>query len=257
MGFFDKLKEIGNKVLEKTADVIVWGAGKVIEAAAWVKNKWDTITKTSEEISQREPYDSSKSGIRDTTDINELIHNFLEESSPQASEIEEKCIDIAENYYEKIISIIENTDDTVHNQASLKLLKRGKKRISMAIKGNIIKELSQQVGIYGNEELRRILKMAPCKEKEDKTQIFLNKVFRQALENLAKNISMILTEKIIDVQEYLTGISDEQEKRIEEIRKSLNKFIEDKDLEKGDKEKNCVPSLYIIDVCDKVSNILD
>ena len=255
MGFWKAIGRGIGKAVEVAGSF--FGSTHLEHAGKWIQDLCAEKISTEKQL----PPSDSNSGkliVQASTSqidkLNNLLRDFIDDNTPRASEIEKDCIKIAEDYYSRIIQIIEDTGTI--NKAGLRALKREKESIANKINGCITKELSRQANIL-NPDCLRILRMSPGDEKKYEMKIFFQKIIQGALDNLAKEISSVLKNNIIYVQDYLIEISAEQEKRIEEIRKSLNKFIEDKDLEKGDKEKNCVPSLYIIDVCDKVSNILD
>ena len=86
---------------------------------------------------------------------------------------------------------------------------------------------------------------------------FMRKVIKEALDNLSKNVRISLNDQTEDIQDYLSGISEEQEKAMQALKDHFDKMVKDNELEQSDKENNCVQPLYLIDATECVSKILE
>lgn len=143
----------------------------------------------------------------------------------------------------------------MNSVANLKTLKHGKSRISKTITGGIKDPLAKRMSLDDSECLS-ILKMDSGTDKKQAMTNFTKKVIKEALNNLSKNVRAALTDQTEDIQDYLSGISEEQEKTMQALKEHFDKMVKDNELEQGDKEKNCVLPLYIVDVSDCVFDIL-
>lgn len=209
----------------------------------------------AEEVASEKSYDKEEANIYTTNRLNEILVSFSEGYFQQATGIEKTCIKLVEDYYDKLIGIIENAPRGAHSAANLRALKSGKSRIAKTITGGIKAPLAKRMSL-DDAECLRILKMDAGSDKKQAMTRFTRKVIREALDNLAKSVRVSLSEQSEDIQDYLSGISEEQERAMQVLKDRFDKMVRDNELEQSDREKNCVQPLYLIDAIDYVSKIL-
>lgn len=105
-------------------------------------------------------------------------------------------------------------------------------------------------------ECLRILKMDRGSEKTRAMSAFSSKVIDEALDNLARTVTENLQDQLSDVQEYLNGISEEQEKQYAMLKEKLKKLSESGETETFEREQHCVEPLLILDAAETVRGIL-
>lgn len=247
MGFFKAIGRGFGKIVEKVGDFVgsetISSAGRSIQDAC------------TERIASERSYDKKEANIYTTERLNEILISFSEGYLQQATSIENNCIRLVEQYYDKLIQLIKSTPGSTQNAANLKALKKGKKRISETITGGIKDPLAKRMSLDDSECLK-ILKMDSGENKRQAMTKFSKKVINEALNNLAQSVRKALNNQVEDIQDYLSSISEEQEKTMQVLRGRFDKMVKDNEFEKSDKEKNCVLPLYIIDASDYVFDIL-
>lgn len=209
----------------------------------------------AERVAGEKSYNKKEANIYTTERLNEILISFSEGYFQEATVIEKNCIIMVEDYYDKLIEIVENAPSDAHNAANLRALKAGRGRISKTIYGGIKDPLSKRMSLDDSECLS-ILKMDSGIEKKQAMTQFTRKVIKEALNNLSKNVRIALNEKTEDIEDYLGCISEEQEKAMQSIKEQFDKIARDSDLEQSEKEKNCITPMFLLDVTDCVSHIL-
>ena len=66
-----------------------------------------------------------------------------------------------------------------------------------------------------------------------------------------------LNEQLEDIEAYLGEVCEEQEKAMKVLKEHFDRLVKKDELEQSDKEKNCIQPLFIIDVTDYVTEILE
>ncbi|MDD3140568.1 MAG: hypothetical protein PHX08_16585 [Lachnospiraceae bacterium] len=247
MNFFKNIGSAIGRTVEKVGDFFgnerISNAGRKIQDAC------------AEKISSEKSYDKREANIYTTDRLNEILVSFSEGYFQQATSIENSCIRIVEEYYDKLIAIIENAPGVTYNKANLKALKNGKKRIGKNIVGGIKDPLAKRMSIDDSECLA-ILRMDSGSEKKQAMTKFTQKVIREALNNLSKNVRETLNDQTDDIRDYLNNISEEQEKEMRTLKEHFGKLIRDNELEQSEKEKICVLPLLTLESSERVCEIL-
>lgn len=251
MGFLGSIfRGIGNAIgrgIEKVGDFIgsegLSNVGRGIQEAC------------AERVSSEKSYNKREANIYTTDRLNEILVSFSEGYFREATAIEKNCIGIVEEYYDKLIELIENTPSSAQNPANLRALRSEKRKIAKTVTGGIKEPLAKRMSLDDSECLR-ILKMDAGSEKKQAMTKFTRKVIKEALDNLSQSVRTALNEQSEDIQDYLGGISEEQEKAMQALKEHFDKMVKDDELEQSDKEKNCVTPLYLIDVSECVVDIL-
>lgn len=247
MGFFRALGRAIGRVVENVGDVI--GSTTISDLG------WKIQDACAEKVVSEKSYDKKEANIYTTDRLNEILVSFSEGYLQNATFYEKECIRLVEEYYDKLIGIIENAPGGAYSAANLKALKNGKKRIAKTITGGIREPLAKRMSLDDSECLN-ILKMDAGAEKKNAMKNFTQKVTKEALENLANNVRESLNDQTEDIQDYLNSISEEQAKTMQALKERFDKMVNDNELEQGDKEKNCVLPVFIVDISDCVCQIL-
>lgn len=238
-------------------------AGKAVETvgnalgsekiSSWGRSIQD---RCAERVSTENSYDRTEANIHTTDRMNEILVSFSEGYMEKAVMLEKRCVELVELYYDRLIEIMENAPQNAHNAANLRILKSAKGRIAKTISGGIKEPLSKRMSLDDSECLK-ILKMAAGSEKKKAMTSFTDKVIKESLDNLAKSVRTSLNEQSQDIEDYLTGISEEQENAMQALKEQFDKMVADSELEKSDKEKNCILPLYRIDAVEHVLKIVE
>lgn len=246
----DAFRAVGRKIgegIEKFGDFI--GSEKMSDFGRNIQYA------CAERVAGEKSYDKKEANIYTTDRLNEILVSFSEGYFQQATAIEKSCIRLVEDYYDKLIEIIENVSSSAHNAANLCALKSGKGRIAKTIDGGIKDPLSKRMSLDDSECLS-ILKMDSGFEKKQAMTKFTQKVIEEALNNLARNVRTALNEQSEYIEDYLSHISEEQEKAMQSLKEHFDKMVSDNESEQIDTEKNCVIPLFLIDASECVFQIL-
>lgn len=251
MGWFKDLKNsVGRKigkVVEKTGNIL---HSEII--SQWGRDIQDKYT---ERVASEKSYDKREANIYTTERLNEILVSFSEGYFQQVIQIENTCVKLVKDYYDTLIDIIENAPGSVHSSANLRALKAAKSRISKTIMGRVKEPLAKRMSL-DDAECLSILKMDAGLEKKQAMTRFTNKVIKEALDNLARSVRISLYDCAEDIQDYLSEISEEQERAMQALKEHFDKMARDNTLEQSDKEKSCIQPLYLIDATECVSKIL-
>lgn len=251
MGWFGSLvKEIGRGI-GKAFEVV--GDGLGIGLLGDLGRGLQDIC--AEEVASEKSYDRKKANIYTTDRLNDILVAFSEGYFQEATRIEKECIRLVQEYYDKMLSLIENAPGGDYNRANLKMLKNSRSRISKTIKGGIKEPLAKRMSL-DDAECLRILKLDSGEEKKKKMKNFSRNAIKEALLNLSNKVKKTLSEQTEDIQDYLSGISEEQEKAMQALKEQFDKMVEHNELEQSDKEMNCVMPLYIVDATECIFDTL-
>lgn len=247
MGLFKAIGRGFGKLVETVGDAI--GSTTISNLG------WRIQDACAERVASEKSYDKREANIYTTERLNEILISFSEGYLQHATFLEKECIRLVEEYYDKLISVIENVPGGAYSVANLKALKNGKRRISKTISGGIREPLAKRMSLDDTECLG-ILKMDAGAEKRKAMKDFTQKVTEEALNNLAKSVRDSLNDQTEDIRDYLNSISEEQAKTMQVLKQRFDKMVGDNEMEQWDKEKNCVLPLYIVSVSDGVCQIL-
>lgn len=247
MGIFKAMGRAIGRGVEKVGDFV--GSKKISQ---WGRNIQDKCT---ERVASEKSYDKREATIYTTERLNEILVSFSEGYFQQATQIENTCVKLVKDYYDTLIDIIENAPGGVHSSANLRALRAAKSRISKTIMGGVKEPLAKRMSL-DDAECLSILKMDAGLEKKQAMTRFTNKVIREALDNLARSVRISLEDCTEDIQDYLSEISEEQERAMQALKEHFDKMVRANTLEQSDKEKSCIQPLYLIDATECVSKIL-
>lgn len=250
MIFGDFVRVVGRtlgKGIEKAGDFL--GLEKISSAGRKIQDA------CAKDIAKERSYDKETSEINTTERLNEILVSFSAGYFEHATFLENQCIKTVGDYYDQIIQLLEKTVVSQATSVNIKSLKRNKEKIKKDITGSIKDPLAKRVSL-DNRECLNILKMDAGDEKARAMTDFTQKVIREALDNLAKNVRESLNENIEDVSEWLMGISEEQEIELSRAKEYFDNLCEKDLLETSEREKSCVKPLLVLDAVDIVAEIL-
>lgn len=251
MGLFgDFFRAVG-----RTVGRVVETVGDAIGSTTISDLGWKIQDACAEKVASEKSYDKKEANIYTTERLNEILVSFSEGYLQNATLLEKECIRLVEEYYDKLIGVIESAPGGTYSAANLKALKNGKGRIPKTISGGIREPSAKRMSLDDTECLG-ILKVDAGVEKKKAMKDFTQKVTEEALNNLAKSVRESLNDQTEDIQDYLNSISEEQAKTMQALKERFDKMVNDNELEQGDKEKNCVLPVFIIDTSDCVCQIL-
>lgn len=248
MGFFGWVVRTIGRGIEKMGDVV--GSDVISSLGIAIQDA------CAGRLASEKSYDKKEANIYTTDRLNEVLVSFSEGYLQQTTVIEKNCIRLVDEYYDKLIEIIENAPSDAHSAINLRALKSGKVKSAKTIIGSIKEPLSKRMSLDDSECLR-ILKMDSGSSKKQAMTEFTKKVIKEAVNNLSDNVRTALNELTEDIQDYLGGVSEEQEKATQAFKEQFDKMVRDNELEKSEKEKNCVLPLFLIDASKYVSQILE
>lgn len=247
MGFFKWISRKFGEVCEKVGDAIGWEGlsdfGINIQLSC------------ADKVAEEKPYDKNVANTYSTERLNEILMSFSEGYFQEATSIEKRCISLVEDYYDKLIEIVENVPNTVQNTSNLRALKSGKSRIAKTIKGGIKDPLSKRMSLDDSECLV-ILKMDSGIEKKKTMTRFTRKIIKEALSNLSQKVRTALNEQVENIEDYLSEISEDQERSMQAFKAQFDNMVRDNELDQSDKEKNCIEPMFLLEVTECISQIL-
>lgn len=200
----------------------------------------------SEEISMEASYDSQAADIYSTKRLTEILVSFSDGYLDYADGIEETCIREVENCYDDFIQLLEQAMEEGANKAGLKRLKSAKSRIRRTIKGSVRTPLARRMSL-DDAECLRILEMDSGTEKRDAMKRFTQRVIREALKNTADQVRLSLDEQLEDIEEYLTGIQEEQQKGLSTLKEQYDAMVAKGDQEATDREQECLEPMIVLE----------
>lgn len=238
------------------------GFGRIIEKAgelfgsSTLENIGISIQEAcAEKVASEKSYDKKEANIYTT----ERLSNTLSEMSAgyleQATLIEKSCINYVETYFDKLIAVIKEVGSSYYNKANLNSLERGKGKIAKMIEGGIREPLSKRLSI-DDSECCTILKMDAGPEKLSAMKNFTHKVICGALDNLAKKVRESLNDITGDIEDYLSNISEEQEKEVQVLKQHIDKIVESIEQEQSNTENSCIMPMLVLNASEQVLSVL-
>lgn len=251
MGWFGNLcSSIGHAVgrgIEKVGKFV--GSERIAQKGRDIQ--YACALKMAEECS----YEKETANIYSTDRLNEILVSFSEGYYQQATAIENASIESVEGYYTNIIELLEQASDKNKMQANLKRLKKAKSKIASNIKGAIKNPLAKKMSL-DDPQCLQILKMDAGEEKRKAMTKFSQKIINDALNNLSKQVRHTLDEQMEWIEDYLTNMSEEQEKEFSALKRQFDKMLQENHMEKYNQEQICIKPLIVLNVVEKIGEIL-
>lgn len=247
MGFFKWLGRMAGKGIEKLGDVT--GIGILSDTGRLLQDV------CAEEISCEKSYDSKKADTNTVERLNDTLLSFSEGYLQRATDIENYCIEEAEKFCDAIIGIIENTSEIESNRLNLKSLKNSKKRLMKEISGGIKDPVAKRMSL-DDAECLKILKMDSGIEKKNAMTSFMQKVMKEAQNNLAKSVRGSLEDMEEEIAEFLNNVSEEQEKELANLKETFDRLCQKDSLEESEQEQKLVLPLIVMDAVEEIEKVL-
>ena len=234
MGFWDFCRKIG-----KGIGTAIEGVGNFIGNEAVAGFGRSIRNACAEKVAVERSYEKQTASVRSTERLSEVLVSFSVGCLQQAETIENASIRAVENYYDALLKLLEQSSDMTGNQAGLKRLRASRTQIKRNIKGSIKNPLAKRMSL-DDEECLRILKMEPGPEKGQAMSLFSQKIIESALSNTAHQVREVLDEQLEDINDYLSGIQEEQEREYKALRNQYDILAENGVKEQSDREKSCL-----------------
>lgn len=194
----------------------------------WGRNIKSACEDISRNAGETDSYNKEQARLEETKKINMILTEFSLKLEKKADEIENIAIDQSNVYFKQLIKELNSSKfDTGIN---ISRIKRTMARVDKKIKGNLKVYISKRVSIDDSECLE-ILKLQAGHKKEDEMKKFSEKILRQGLNNLVKDIKEVIKEQSDIVTEII-------EERLDDIKFNLDKKIEDFNLLEVNKLKS-------------------
>lgn len=200
----------------------------------------------SEQISKERSYDIEDASIYSTRRLTQILASFSDGYLQNAEAIEEACIKEVEKCYEGYIQFLEQAAGEGINKAGLKRLKSAKTRIRRTIEGSIRNPLDRKMSL-DDAECLKILKMDAGADKQKAMKRFTSRVIQAALENIAEQVRFSLDEQLEDIEDYLTGMQEEQKKGLKALKDQFDLMLSKGKQETSSMEQECLEPVIILE----------
>lgn len=246
MGLFGSfLKGIGRAIGRGIESV-----GNVVETAtgfSGIANFGRSVREAcTEKVSRERSYERRTANIHSTERLSEILVSFSDGYLQQAKTIENASIRMVEDYYDKLLELLEGSFDTSSYGAGMKRLKSARERIRRTIEGSVRNPLARRMSL-DDPECLGILKMDAGKEKGQAMSRFSQKVIQEALKNTSDQVRLSLDEQIDGIEDYLNGLQEQQEKEFRALTAQYEQLLVKGEKEAADWEKSCLEAAVLIE----------
>ena len=244
------LKNFGNWVGDKMVDIgIALDFDPLIDLGINIQNA------CIEKVASSGSYDQTSSSAASVDAMNETLVSFSKKYMQEAEKTENQCIKIVESCYDDLIKKMDTEPDFTYNNANLRILKREREKVGNSISGSVKEPLARRMSL-DDAECLEILKMDAGKEKGEAMSAFITKVIREALNNLARKVSISMKEQYDLLEDYFKSIIDERERNVRNLKEQFDKMCMNYNSEAEVKESGLVDSRISLDTIYEVEKIL-
>jgi len=241
---------------------LIWNIGNTIEDIG-ITLSFDTLTNIgrnireacTEKIASSSSYDQTSSSAVSVDMLSNVLVSFSKEYMQKAEKTEKHCIEIVERFYDDLIKTMEIESEFAYNNANLRILKREREKARDSISGSIKESLAKRMSL-DDAECLEILKMDAGKEKGEAMETFIAKVIRDALNNLARNVSISMKEQYNLLEEYFKNILDERKRNFRNLKEQFDKMCLNYNSETEVRESTLVDLKISLDTINEVEKIL-
>lgn len=240
MGWFSNaLSSIGSaisssvKVVGRTVGTIVETAGKITGQENWEK-AGRALKDWCSDVGEFQSYDKETASAADTATINEILTLYSSNLKEQADKLEKDVLDEVRDYFEDVISNIEDSGIPVQT----KQFRRAMTQTERKIKGQLKSHLAKRVSI-DDQECLNILAMSPGNEKTNIMDTFGKKVLDEGLSQLSKHVEETVKEYNEELQLLLNQLLEQKEKNLKQMQLQFEELLmqANGDLEKKEATK--------------------
>lgn len=213
------------------------GLGKAVEKVGdWtgsetLQNIGQGIQSACEDVSKdtgkTDRYYKERARLEETKRINMILTEFSLKLEKKADEIEYTSINESKIYFKELMNELHKSK--VNTGINVSRIERTMSRVEREIKGNLKTYISKRVSIDDSECLE-VLKMDAGSSKEKEMKIFSEKILQQGLDNLLKDVKVIIKEQ----NDIMTDIIGE---KLEDIKFNLDRQIEEFNLLEDSKSR--------------------
>lgn len=209
----------------------------------------------SERIATEKAYDKQRADIHTTERLMDTLSAFSDAYLDKADDIENRCICAVEQYYDRLIELLEEMEKGNGSKAGLRRLRNARGKIKQSIRGSVRNLLAQRMSI-DDAACCRILKMDAGTEKRQEMAKFCQKVIQEALRNVSSQVRNSLEVQLEDIQDYLKDIQEEQEREFSTLKQQFDMIVQKGSMEKGEREKYCVKPASAFKAAEFVEELL-
>lgn len=229
-----------------------WMEDKIDDAVYWVEDKIDNFLNA---IAPEKSYDGDTADINTTERLNTILREFSDKYMKSAVTIEKNCVKAVEDYYNKLMPVVENARELRFSTSAVRKIKNNKEEMKKSINNSIEKPLRKRLSLDDRECLE-ILKLDSGTRKKEKMDLFVRKVIKEARDNLANEVKKSLDMQMDDIEEAFHEMKEKQEKEFNNIMEAFKKISDSIVSETGDKEKACVLPIIVIEMSEEVLRLL-
>nr|WP_302656199.1 hypothetical protein [uncultured Agathobaculum sp.] len=220
MGFFGRIaRAVGRKIGEAVEYVGEKVHSETIQD--WGRNIQDACRETSRRTGETREYDRDTATESETEKVADILSDFSLGLKSQAQSLETKATSRVEQYFDVIITALQ---EVIGDTVAVRSLKLQKKMITQNIHGKLGEVLSRRVALTDNECLK-ILNMPKGQEKERAMNRFGQKVIREGLNSLADSVSQSLDAVNQAVTDELNDLSAQQKHALEAMSAKLQQMM--------------------------------
>ncbi|MGY0372334.1 hypothetical protein [Clostridium sp. JNZ J1-5] len=181
----------------------------------------------SKDTGKTDRYDKERARLEETKRINMILTEFSLKLEKKADEIECTAINESKVYFKELMNELHKSK--ANTGINVSRIERTMSRVEREIKGNLKTYISKRVSIDDSECLQ-VLKLDAGSSKENKMRKFSEKILQQGLNNLVKDVKVVIKEQ----NDILTDVIGE---KLEDIKFNLDKQIEEFNLLEDSKSK--------------------
>lgn len=237
------VESIGDKIGDVTGWYGISDAGMAIQDAC------------SDEIGQESSYEKSSANIGTTERLNETLVSFSKKYLEHSEKLEKECIQKIEQYFDELIRTLETSFKGEQHIFHLKQIKNNKFKIKRMINGSVKEPLAKRMSL-DDAECLKILKLDSGTEKRERMKAFSNKVFGEALANLALKVRKVLDEQTEDIEQALWDYVGTKDKEVKNIKKQYDDILKLGNVESEDIQRSCMKPLLLLKEIEMVENNL-
>lgn len=239
MSFLDAICNFFEDVKDAVTDAKDWVEDKAEDAVDWARDKIDDFLDV---IAPEKSYDGDTADINTTERLNTILREFSDKYMKNAVTIEKNCVKAVEDYYNKLMPVVEEGRELGFSKSAISKIKSNKEEMKKSINNSIEKPLRKRLSLDDRECLE-ILKLDSGTGKKEKMDLFVREVIKEAQDNLAKEVKKSLDMQMDDIEEAFHEMKEKQEKEFNNIMEAFKKISDSTVSETGEREKACVLSL--------------
>lgn len=251
MGFFGKLaRAVGRAVgrgIEKVGDIF-----HIEKIEEWGLSIQDACSETSRRTGETKEYDSNTASECETEKVADVLSGFSLGLQEQAKSFESMAKSKVEQYFEIIITTLQ---EMIGDTVAVRSLKFQKTVITRNIHGKLGEVLSRRVSLTDTECLK-ILSMPKGEDKESAMNRFGKKVIQEGLNSLADSVSQALDAVNDAVADELNDLSAQQKHMLEAMSEKLQQMMENNSGDTNERESSMLEPANTFSASELVIDLL-